>query len=546
MKKQAAADGWAKWIRSEADERALLEGCRFDERRAEHVVEFGRRLLCHTEGEWYGRPFELMDWQRDQLMMPLFGWVQPSEDWGREVRRYKTAFVQVAKKNGKSPTGAYIGLYMLVGDGEKGAKVFSTATDSEEAQIVHDHAVRMVRASPRLSDKLKIHKTSKRITYDAIDGFYGVLAADNVRGKQGRNANCCIADELHSWHGRAMFDSIKYSFISRPEPLFFLITTAGETEETVWYQQREYAAGVASGKVHDLSYFPLIYEADPVDDWADLETWKKANPSMGITVMPGECKTAIEEAKQEPSLLPALKRYRLNIMTSSESIWLKEGAWDECEDTFTEESLCGHQCWAGLDLSKTRDMTALVLVFPWDEGYRILPYFWLPEDTAREKRRIVPFDRWGEAGFIELTPGNTCDYSRVRAEYKRLCEVFDIRECAFDPWNAEDVTQRMEDDTGVPRIEFKQSMANLADPTQEFERLVLAGDVRHAGHPVLSWQVKHCKVHTDVNSNKRPIKPKPDDVRKVDGVVAAIMGLARAQQGEHAKSVYETRGALSV
>lgn len=200
----------------------------------------------------------------------------------------------------------------------------------------------------------------------------------------------------------------------------------------------------------------------------------------------------------------------------------------------------------GLDLSKTQDMTAAVLLFPQDDGqFRLLPYFWLPEAAARNYQHLVDYSQWARDGHLELTPGEVCDYSFVKDRIAHLSEQYNIRELAFDPYNAEQLTQSLEDETGVPRIAFGQTIYNFAEPTAEFERLVIGGKMHHNDHPIMSWQIGHTKVKIDVNANKRPVKPEPKDYRKIDGVVAAIMALGRASM-QDAGSVYDDRGLVTL
>ena len=540
---RAKREGWAHWIRSEADERAVRAGMRFDQRLVDRVVAFGERLLRHCEGPSAGQPFTLMDWQYHDLFGPLYGWVKWSEHYQRWVRRYDRTYVEVAKKNGKSPTGAYIGLYELVGDEEPGAKVFSAATDKDQAAIVHTHAINMAESSPRLMDLLRINRTTKAITFPQNRGVYRVISS-NPRGQEGLNANCIIADELHVWRGRELWDAIKYAFASRPEPIFFCITTAGEDLESVCYEQRLYAQAVANGDILDLGFLPLIYAAEPTEDMADPAVWRKANPSLGVTIDPERFARDYEEATQRPETFSAFKRYRLNVWGSSEDAWLDRGAWDRCTENYTPEDLEGSECWAGLDLAQTRDFTALALVFPFDgdDGetfYRQLWWFWLPRETARLREKILPYRTWEEGGFIELTDGATTDYRYVKKRILEIAERYDLRELTYDRRFADQFTLDLEENHEIIRVEFPQTMDNFAEPTAEYERLVIRGQMRNDGNKVARWQAGHCKVKSDANGNKRPVKPKHGDHRTIDGLVASVMAFARAWKSQPQVSHYD-------
>lgn len=531
-----------RWIQTAADERAAADGCWFDEAAGEYVVEFFRRFLRHWEGRWAGEPFELMPWQYERLIMPLFGWKRHNE-FGKPVRRFNRAYVEVPKKNGKSPTGAAIGLYMLVADGEPGAKVFSAAVDKDQAKIVHTHAIKMVEASTPLQSILTINRSTSNIHFAGTNSYYRALSGDKTKGaKEGLNGNCCIIDELHAWKGRSFWDELKYMGASREQPLMFAITTAGDDMLSVCRQQHEYAQKVIRGDTVDHSFFGLIFQADADDPWDHPDTWAKANPSLGYTVTRGEFQQSVNEAKESPSQISSFKRYRLNIWATGENPWLKLDDWlQKCQKSYTDDDLAGEPCYGGLDLSRTRDMTAFVLAFPDDETeeVKLLPYFWLPEARAKEMPNKEELFRWAEQGHIELTPGNIVDYGFVKRRILELCDKFDLLELAFDPKYAEELTQSIEQETGVDRVEFPQSRLHFTGPSKEFERRVIAGLMQHNGNPILTWQIGHAQVKADPDGNIKPVKREPNDYRTVDGVIAAIMASARATMNMGGKSFYD-------
>lgn len=517
----------AQWIKGPLDEAAVAEGCRFDLAKADRVRKFFSSFLRHSKGEWAGKPFELLDWQWHELIAPLFGWIRPDG-----TRRFRKSYIELPKKNGKSTIASGIGLYLLCGDGEQGAEVYSAAADRDQASIVHGEAVRMVRSSEALSSYLSVHETTKAINFKKTNGIYKALSSE-AAGKEGLNANGVVIDELHIWRGRALWDALKYAGRSRRQPLFFVITTAGDDLLSVCWEQHQYAMQVMSGDVKDTRFFALIKAANPEDDWTAPATWKKANPSFGSTIKAEDFAADVWEAEKTPTAQASFKRYSLNIWASGTNPWLKIEDWLACRADFTEDDLAGHECYAGLDLAKTRDTTALVLVFPIlglpNPRYRILSYFWLPEDAVSDPDRPEEFRVWAKNGYLETTPGNVCDYSFVKKRIGQLADKFSIQEMAFDPYNAEQLTQECETELGIKRIAFGQTITNFAEPTKEFERLILSKDIEHNGHPVLSWQAGNVAVRCDVNNNLRPVKPPQGDHRKIDGIVAAIMGLARAR-----------------
>jgi phage terminase large subunit-like protein len=537
--------GWAKWIRSEADERAVLAGCTFDLAAAEYVGEFFRRFLRHSKGsDFAGKPFELLDWQRDDIFYPLYGWKRPDG-----TRRYRKAYVEIPKKNGKSTIASGVGLFMTVGDGEPGAEVYSAATDRGQAGIVHGEAINMVDASPALSRALKINRSSSTISHPRSLSVYKALSSE-AANKEGLNAHCILADELHVWYGRKLWDALKYAFSARRQGLMFIITTAGDDMTSVCREEHDYAQSIINGTVFNDRYLAYIRAAGKDDDLEKPETWRRANPSMGVTIIESDFAAELEEAKKSPASWSGFKRYRFNIWASGTNPWLKQDAWARCKRDFTAEQLLGRKCYAGLDLSMGEDMTALLLLFPpigdgsTDDGYKLLPFFWLPEDTALDPDQLNPYRGWAEADekFLETHPGNVCDYTFVEKRIVELHQLYPIIELAYDPYRAEQLTQSLEDNHSIARVKFPQTVPNFATPTAEFERLVLAGQLHHNGHPILSWQAGHVSVKTDANNNKRPVKPPHGDRRKIDGIVAAIQALARAISTDgNGPSVYEKR-----
>lgn len=514
----------AKWIRSTADEMAVKAGCYFDERAAAHVVEFFRKYLRHSKGKWAGKPFELIPWQCDDVIYPLFGWMR--ED---KTRRYRKSFIEIPKKNGKSTIAAGIGLYLLVADGEAGAEVFSAAADRDQASIVHGEAIHMVEASEALQSVLRINQTTKTITFEKTKSMYRALSSE-AESKEGLNASGIIVDELHVWYGRKLWDALKYAGRARSQPLTFVITTAGDDPLSVCREQYDYAKGVLAGTVNDDRFFAYIREAQPNDDWMDPDVWKKANPSLGITINEADFAADMLEASKTPTTQASAKRYSLNLWATATNPWLRIEDWNRCEEPYTADMLEGMTCHAGLDLAKTRDMTALVLIFRHEETriLRLLPFFWLPEAAVHDPDKPEEYRVWAREGLLEVTPGNVCDYTFITRRLVELKERFDIRELAFDPYNAEQLTQELESEHDLKRIAFPQTIQHFTEPTKEFERLILSRGLRHNGNPILTWQAGNVSVRTDANGNIRPVKPPQGDPRKIDGIVAAIMGLARS------------------
>lgn len=531
-----------RWIQNAADEYAVSQGCYFDERAADHVVQFFRKFLRHSKAPFRGMPFELLDWQRDGLIFPIYGWKKPDG-----TRRIERVYCEIPKKNGKSTLCAGVGLYQLVGDGEGGAEVYSAASDQTQASIVHNEAISMADSSPELSAVLKINRSNKAITFPATQSIYKALSGE-ADSKEGLNASAIIIDELHIWHGRSLWDSLRYACRARQQPLVFVITTAGDDIQSVCYEQREYTKQVLRGDTKDTRLHGYIRCAEPEDDWTSEEIWKKANPSYGLTFPIDRFKADFEEACKIPSALAEWKRYSVNLWATGSNPWLRIEDWDACKKEYTEEDFLGMPCVGGLDLSKTRDMTALVLVFKKDGEFYLLPYFWLPENTIQDRKNNEYFRVWKDTKLLQATPGDVCDYRKVMADIIELSQKFDMRALYYDPLNAEPLTQELDENYGIPRFKFGQTIMNFHPPTSEFERLLISRELHHNSNAILNWQAGHVQLLVDPrNANKRPIKPTPDDPRKIDGIVAAIMGLQGAiEHGLDSISVYESGGVMVI
>jgi len=534
------------WPITKADELALEAGYWFDIRFAEHFRDFCRKYLRHWEGRWRGDPFELQDWQWKHVFGPLYGWFRYDKELGRPVRRFRMVYIELPKKNGKSPMGAAVGTYALYGDGEGGALVLSIATTKQQANIVHRHAIKYVRVSPDLCDRSKILEHQSVIRYPALDGTYAAVPSDGTATNEGPQVSCLVADELHVWKGRQQWEELRWSFAGRTEPILFSITTAGDDFQSVCREQHDKALRVASGQSVDHSFLGYVAAADDDDDPSDPAVWRKANPSYGTIILESEMRSSWEAAKDSPSEVEAFKRYRLNIWRTSESPWLPYDKWVACGEDYTVDDLIGERCCGALDVSTVRDFTAFVLAFDCADGkVRLLPWFWLPEAEVENKTRSGDFRIWRQHGLLKATPGDVVDYNIVEEDVREIVERFQCEKFAYDPWNAEVITARIEEATGVKRIEFRQGMATFAEPTKRFEKLVCSGGLAHPRHEILDWMIQHCAVETDKNGNIRPIKPKAGDTRKVDGVVCSVMSLSMLGESEP-RCIYETRGPVVV
>ena len=495
----------------------------YNKQMADYAVNF-IECLCHTKGTWAGKPFELIDWQ-EQIIRDIFGTLKPNG-----YRQFNTAYVEIPKKMGKSELAAAVALLLTCGDGEERAEVYGCAADRQQATIVFDVAADMVRMCPALNRRVKILASQKRIVYQPTNSFYQVLSAE-AYSKHGFNIHGVVFDELHTQPNRKLFDVMtKGSGDARMQPLYFLITTAGTDTNSICYETHQKAKDILEGRKIDPTFYPVIYGADEADDWTDPEVWKKANPSLGITVGIDKVEAACESAKQNPGEENSFRQLRLNQWVKQAVRWMPMEKWDACSFKVDEESLEGRVCYGGLDLSSTTDITAFVLVFPpldEDDKFCILPYFWIPEDTLdlRVRRDHVPYDVWERQGFLETTEGSVVHYGYIEKFIERLGERFNIREIAFDRWGAVQMVQNLEG-MGFTVVPFGQGFKDMSPPTKELMKLTLEQKLAHGGHPVLRWMMDNIYIRTDPAGNIKADKEKSTE--KIDGAVATIMGLDRA------------------
>lgn len=519
----------------------MAKDSHYEKEAADYAVNF-INCLCHTKGTWAGKAFELIPWQ-EQIVRDIFGILKPNG-----YRQFNTAYIEIPKKQGKSELAAAVALLLTCGDGEERAEVYGCAADRQQASIVFEVAADMIRMCPALNKRCKILAATKRIIYLPTNSFYQVLSAE-AYSKHGFNIHGVVFDELHTQPNRKLFDVMtKGSGDARMQPLYFLITTAGTDIHSICYETHQKAKDILEGRKIDPTFYPVIYGAEMDDDWTDPKVWKKANPSLGITVGIDKVKAACESAKQNPSEENSFRQLRLNQWVKQSVRWMPMEKWDACAFPVNEEELEGRICYGGLDLSSSTDITAFVLVFPPEdeEGrYTILPYFWIPEDNIDQRvvKDHVPYDIWERQGYLLSTEGNVIHYGYIENFIESLGERFNIREIAFDRWGAVQMVQNLEG-MGFTVIPFGQGFKDMSPPTKELMKLTLEKRIEHGGHPVLRWMMDNIYIRTDPAGNVKADKEKSTE--KIDGVVATIMALDRAIRGgnDDSESVYDKRGLL--
>jgi phage terminase len=539
MAKEPRPKGYPK-LKNYKPSQFMLPTSHYDKKKADRAVTFIENL-CHTKGKWAGTPFWLLPWQ-EQLIRDIFGIVKPDGN-----RQFRTAFVEICKKVGKSELAAAVALYLLYADNEPSAEVYVAAADRQQASIVFDVAKQMVEMSPALMKRSKLMGATKRIVNYSNAGYYQVLSAE-VGGKHGFSVSGLVFDEIHTQPNRQLYDVLtKGSSDARQNPLHFIITTAGNDRHSIAYELHTKAVDILEGRRVDPTFYPVVYGLKDDEDWEDEANWYKVNPSLGYTVDIERLRDAYREAKQNPADEITFKWLRCNMWVSSTVAWIPDAIYMRGNEPIDMDALAGRDCYAGLDLSSTGDITALVLIFPprdEEEKYVLLPYFWIPEETIprRVKANSVPYDIWEKQGYIMSTEGNVIHYDFIEKFIMDLSEKYHILEIAVDRWNATQMIQNLEGE-GFTIVPFGQGFSSMSAPTKEFYRLLMEGRIIHGGNPVLRWMAGNVVIDTDPAGNIKVTKAKSKE--KIDGIVAAIMALDRCirQEGQSG-SVYDERGLL--
>jgi len=515
---------------------ALERGWHFDRRAALRAIGFIERLK-HTKGEWAGHHFRLEPWQHF-VLWNIFGWKNADG-----TRRFRYAYIEIARKNGKTALSAGVGLYMLFADGESRPEVYSAATVKDQAKICFADAVEIVRATD-----LKHYLTPFRnsIVYEARGGMMKPLSSD-YGTHDGLNPSCGIIDEFHAHRDSGMFDVIKSAFGARRQPLMFIITTAGFNKSGACYAYRENVIKVLREVNEDDTLFGIIYTLDANEEWDDPRMWIKSNPNLGVSLSADYHADQVRDARNRPEAVRNVMTKNLNLWVDAERTWILDDAWQKCVGTISPDELRGCTCWGGLDLSNVSDITAYVLLFHENDRFQLVPYFWIPEEKMLEKirRENINYDRWVADGYVTVTPGNVIDYDFVKADILRRTADYDLRSSAYDRWNASQTIIDLQNE-GMVCNPFGQGYGSMSAPTREFEKLVLTGRIEHFGNPVLRWMLASTVVKSDPAGNIKPDKER--STQKIDGIVASIMALGEwmTAQAADERNPYENRGLLTL
>lgn len=529
--------------------------------RVDHVSAFFTEILVHTKGRWSRTPFRLHDWQLDEIMAPLFGVVVWSDEFDRYVRRYRLAWIEVARKNGKSELLAGIALYLLVADDEDGAEIYGCAVDRDQARKVYDVAERMVHLSPLLSARLKINKQAKRI-YDIQTGSYYEVTAADAGGNLGHNPHGVVFDEVLTQKNSDLWNAMRTGMGAREQALMVAATTAGDDPQSFGKAEHDEMQKVADDPERARHVFVymrnLPQDADPWDE----SLWKLANPALGAFLSMQALRDEAQEAKNDPSKENAFRQFRLNQWVSQSSRWMPMHLWDQCTGDlwmtpdWGREQLAGRPAYAGFDLAAKFDLTAWALVIPGDEPQddpvHVLWRFWLPEAGLERLDQFHDgkFTRWAKQGWITVTEGSVIDYDKVIADVAEDARDFRLVAADCDEWSMWPIINRIAEEVGLDVEQgeitaYRNTYDRVSPGMTDLMGTVKRGLLRHHGNPVARFCFDQCEVrHAAYDPNLiRPEKPERGrDKARIDAVPAAAMAVNAWKSREGAipfQSAYE-------
>lgn len=537
---------------------------------ASHLYDYFRVVLRLNGGEWEGKPFDLGLWQQF-IIGSLFGW---KTDDG--YRRFRVSYCEIAKGNGKSPLAAGVGHYMAWSDDEPRAEVYAAATKIDQAMILFRDAVAMVDLSPALDARLtKSGGNPVWNLFDAASGsFFRPLSSDR-KSQSGPRVHCGLIDEIHEHPDSTVVEMIRAGTKGRKQAMIFEITNSGTDQSSVCYAQRQYSEMILENETSEHpdpelrndNWFAYVATLDPCgtcleeghrqpaedckkcDDWRDEAVWMKANPNLGVSIDAKYLREQVTEARGMPTKENIVKRLNFGLWVRSSTHAIPMNRWDQGSTAIDVEELRFRECFGGMDLAKVDDLSSFVLVFPPvtpDESWKVLSWFWCPEDTVTERSRRVdpiPYLAWRDKGFLRETPGNVTDYEWIKADILKEISQFNMRELAYDRTFAGEIVQGLQSE-GVEMVQFGQGFVSMAAPVAEMLRLIKKGALQHGGHPVLRWNASNLAVATDPAGNMKPDKDKSRD--KIDGISALCNALGRAVVASTGGSIYDQRGLLSV
>jgi phage terminase large subunit-like protein len=515
--------------------RGAERGLFWDRTSAMRAIDFFPAVLRHSKGQYAGTPFELLEWQKF-VIGSIFGWKLGG------IRRFRTAFVSTARKNGKSTIEAGIGLKGLVDEGEAGAEIYAAATTREQSRIVFSEAERMRAASPAL--RRRIASTTNNMAVMETASWFRPLSADASK-MDGLNVFFALVDELHEHPNADVIEKLDTGMGARLQPLMYETTTAGVNRHSICYQHWDFSTKVLGGIIPAETadrWFAYIATIDDDDDWQDELAWRKSNPSLGHLLKIEDLRAEVALAKEMPGKQNSIRRLRLNQWTQQITRWLDMDVWARGAEPIDHDSLRGRRCFGALDLARVNDLSSLALLFPPvrpGERWKVIWHHWCPDEDIHERARRdrAPYLVWRDQHHLTPTEGNTTDFKFIEAHILRIARIYDLQEVAFDRTFAGEIIRNLTDE-GVQCVEFGQGFYSMGPPTAELMRKLLANELQHGGDPIATWCASNVTVRTDPAGNEKPDKER--SIEKIDAIVALIMAIGRTMAGTPMESAYNS------
>ncbi|PWV66011.1 phage terminase large subunit-like protein [Plasticicumulans acidivorans] len=525
-------------------EQGAGRGLRWDTDAVARVLAYFREVLCLNGGQFEGQPFYPDGWQCF-VLGSLFGWKGPDG-----FRRFRVAYIETGKGSGKSPLVAGIGHYGLTADNEPRAEIYAAATKKDQAMVLFRDAVAMWQLSPELTARLTASGTGEKIwnlAYLEQGAFFRPISADD--GQSGPRPHIGLIDEVHEHKSNIVVEMLRAGTKSRRQAMIVMITNSGTSRHSVCWEYHQYAVNVASGMIEDDAFFGYVCALDDHEDpLTDESCWPKVNPSLDVGI-PGikYLREQVTQARGMPSKEAVVRRLNFCQWVESNNPWIGADTWLGASRQYEWRAFRGRRVVGGLDLSSTRDLTALVLwIEPAEVGepWRLVPFFWMPEEglSAKADADRVPYTVWRDQGWIETTPGAAVSRTAVCRRIAEIVSMASTVRLAYDRWRIADLREAAaEAGICLPElIEFGQGFQSMSPAVEEFERRLLGGEVVHNGNPCMTWCAANTVLSEDDAGNRKPSKAK--STGRIDGIVAAVMGAGQLMSPKPTKSVYETRG----
>lgn len=511
------------------------KGWYFDKKAAQRVFDFCT-FLKHSPDKRTWVPFVCEPWEAAIIYL-IFGWMKKDG-----TRRFTYAYIEIPKKNGKTTFAAVFADYLLFFDGEEEAEVYCAASVEKQARICFAAAKKMIEHSPSLKKRTKV--LTKNISIPQTSSKMEMLGRDS-ESMEGINPSAAIIDEYHVWKNNEVFENIQSATVNRTQPLVVIITTAGRDKTLPCFGYRSLIIEILKGIKTQDDTFGIIYTPDEKDDWKNPDTWKKANPNYGVSVIPSRFKSEFEGAVNDPRKEVSFKTKNLNLWVDAPEVWIPDDKWQLCQHGITSEDLKGKACYWGLDLASHIDINALGLFFPDVKGYPVFKlYYWIPEAKVEEKKDRVDYATWVKQGRIKTTPGDVIDIDSMVADIMKITREYQCLGLAFDPAKAyHGVIQGLIKE-GFPEDkldEYKQDKMNMSGPSKEFERMAMSAQLDHMNDPVLRWMLGNVQLYSDINENIKPDKKRSRD--KIDGIIAIINAIGEylsVTYGKEDTQIYKT------